>query len=152
MFSSVAAGDSRDPGKALSNTSLPRSAEHQRRRPLGPCSEYSSVMPRENDSDRDDLAELQRRRALTEDAARPDAVSKRHDRGGRTARENVADLIDEGSWVEYGRYAIAQQRTRRSPDDLIANTPGDGLVAGTATVGGSPIAVLAYDYTVLAGT
>ena len=101
---------------------------------------------------RDDLAELQRRRELTEDAARPEAVTKRHDRGGRTARQNVADLIDEGSWVEYGRYAIAQQRTRRSQDDLIANTPADGLVAGTATVDGHPIAVLAYDYTVLAGT
>jgi acetyl-CoA carboxylase carboxyltransferase component len=101
---------------------------------------------------RKDLAELQRRRELTEDAARPEAASKRHDRGGRTARENVADLIDEGSWVEYGRYATAQQRTRRSRDDLIANTPADGLVAGTATVDGRPIAVLAYDYTVLAGT
>jgi acetyl-CoA carboxylase carboxyltransferase component len=102
--------------------------------------------------ERDDLAELQRRREITEDAARPDAVTKRHDRGGRTARENVADLVDDGSWVEYGRYAIAQQRKRRSREDLIANTPADGLVAGTATVDGNPIAVLAYDYTVLAGT
>jgi acetyl-CoA carboxylase carboxyltransferase component len=102
--------------------------------------------------DRDHIAELQRRRELTEDAARREAVSKRHDRGGRTARENVVDLIDDGSWVEYGRYAVAQQRARRSREDLIANTPADGLVAGTATVGGQPIAVLAYDYTVLAGT
>jgi methylmalonyl-CoA carboxyltransferase 12S subunit len=113
-------------------------------------------MPRENDTDssrgREDLAELQRRRELTEDAARPEAASNRHDRGGRTARENVADLIDDGSWVEYGRYAIAQQRQRRSREDLIANTPADGLVAGTATVDGAPTAVLAYDYTVLAGT
>jgi acetyl-CoA carboxylase carboxyltransferase component len=113
-------------------------------------------MPRQNDMDpnpvRNDLVELQRRRELTEDAARPEAVTKRHDRGGRTARENVADLIDDGSWVEYGRYAIAQQRMRRSQDDLIANTPADGLVAGTATVDGHPTAVLAYDYTVLAGT
>jgi acetyl-CoA carboxylase carboxyltransferase component len=113
-------------------------------------------MPQKKDMDptpdRDDLAELQRRRELTEDAARPEVVSKRHDRGGRTARENVDDLIDEGSWVEYGRYAIAQQRARRSRDDLIANTPADGLVAGTAAVDGNPIAVLAYDYTVLAGT
>jgi acetyl-CoA carboxylase carboxyltransferase component len=109
-------------------------------------------MPQENDNDRKDLAELRRRRELTEDPARPEAVSKRHDRGGRTARENVADLIDDGSWVEYGRYAVAQQRARRSRDDLIANTPADGLVAGTATVGGHPTAVLAYDYTVLAGT
>jgi acetyl-CoA carboxylase carboxyltransferase component len=109
-------------------------------------------MPRQNDTDRNDLGELQRRRELTEDAGRPEAVSKRHERGGRTARENVADLIDEGSWVEYGRYATAQQRARRSQEDLIANTPADGLVAGTATVDGHPTAVLAYDYTVLAGT
>jgi acetyl-CoA carboxylase carboxyltransferase component len=101
---------------------------------------------------RDDLAELLRRRALTEDAARPEAVARRHERGGRTARDNVAELIDEGSWVEYGRYATAAQRQRRDADDLIANTPGDGLVAGTATVDGHPTAVLAYDYTVLAGT
>jgi acetyl-CoA carboxylase carboxyltransferase component len=113
-------------------------------------------MSRENDTDpdaiRNDLAELQRRRDLTEDAARSEAVSKRHDRGGRTARENVTDLIDDGSWVEYGRYAVAQQRARRSPEELVAKTPADGLVAGTATVGGQPTAVLAYDYTVLAGT
>jgi acetyl-CoA carboxylase carboxyltransferase component len=100
----------------------------------------------------DDRAELERRRALTEDAARPAAVEKRHARGGRTARENVADLIDAGSWVEYGRFATAAQRARRDPEDLVANTPADGLVAGTATVDGHPTAVLAYDYTVLAGT
>src|SRR4051812_37155978 len=99
-----------------------------------------------------DLGELLRRSELTEDAARPAAVERRHARGGRTARENVADLIDAGSWVEYGRYAIAPQRGRRELDDLIANTPADGLVAGTATIDGHPTAVLAYDYTVLAGT
>jgi acetyl-CoA carboxylase carboxyltransferase component len=109
-------------------------------------------MSKENDVDRDDLAELQRRRELTEDAARPEAVAKRHDRDGRTARENVADLIDAGTWVEYGRYAVAQQQRRRSREDLIAQTPADGLVAGTATVDGRPAAVFAYDYTVLAGT
>jgi len=102
--------------------------------------------------ERDDLTELGRRRALTEDAARPEAVDRRHARGGRTARENVTDLIDEGSWVEYGRYAVAAQRQRRDAEDLIANTPADGLVAGTATIDRVPAAVLAYDYTVLAGT
>jgi acetyl-CoA carboxylase carboxyltransferase component len=100
----------------------------------------------------DDLAELLRRRALTEDAARPDAIATRHERGGRTARENVEDLVDEGSWVEYGRFAIAAQRARRDVQELIARTPADGLVAGTARVGGVPVAVMAYDYTVLAGT
>jgi len=107
---------------------------------------------------RPDLAELRARRALTEDAARPEAVARRHAAGGRTARENLADLVDAGSFVEYGRYAIAAQRGRRELDDLIARTPADGFIGGTATVNGelfgaaAACAVLSYDYTVLAGT
>lgn len=101
---------------------------------------------------RDHLAELARRRALTEDGARPDAVKRRHDAGGRTARENVADLVDPGSFVEYGRFAVAPQRRRRDVEDLIARTPADGLIAGTARINGGACAVLSYDYTVLAGT
>lgn len=101
---------------------------------------------------RDDLTELQRRRALTEDGARPDVVKRRHDAGGRTARENVADLVDPGSFVEYGRFAVAPQRRRRDVEDLIARTPADGLIAGTARINGGACAVLSYDYTVLAGT
>ena len=98
------------------------------------------------------LAELQRRRASTEDAARPDAVARRHGAGGRTARENIADLVDAGSFVEYGRFTVAAQRQRRDLADLIARTPADGLIAGTARIDGRPAAVLSYDYTVLAGT
>ncbi|MGV0838016.1 acyl-CoA carboxylase subunit beta [Mycolicibacterium thermoresistibile] len=101
---------------------------------------------------RPDLTELLRRRALTEDAARPEAVQRRHDAGGRTARENLADLVDPGSFVEYGRYVVAAQRQRRDLTDLIARTPADGLLAGTARINGHPAAVLSYDYTVLAGT
>ncbi|MBK8294757.1 MAG: biotin carboxylase [Solirubrobacterales bacterium] len=107
---------------------------------------------------REDLAELNRRRALTEDRARPDAVEKRHGLGGRTARENLDDLIDEGSFVEYGRYAVAAQRGRREMQDLIERTPADGMIGGTARINGeafgdlSACAVLSYDYTVLAGT
>jgi acetyl-CoA carboxylase carboxyltransferase component len=110
------------------------------------------------DGERDDLAELLARRALTEDNARPDAVARRHDAGGRTARENIDDLVDAGSFVEYGRFAVAAQRGRREVDELIARTPADGLIAGTARVNGelfgeaAACAVLTYDYTVLAGT
>ncbi|MBB5162795.1 hypothetical protein HNP02_002743 [Mycobacterium sp. AZCC_0083] len=110
------------------------------------------MTPSADETLRDDHAELLRRRALTEDAARPDAVERRHGTNGRTARENVADLVDPDSFVEYGRFAIAAQRFRRDVDDLIARTPADGLVAGTARIDGNPCAVLAYDYTVLAGT
>jgi acetyl-CoA carboxylase carboxyltransferase component len=98
------------------------------------------------------MGELRQRRAATEDAARPDAVARRHAAGGRTARENVADLVDPGSFVEYGRLAVAGQRARRDLAELIARTPADGLIAGVARVDGEPCAVLSYDYTVLAGT
>jgi acetyl-CoA carboxylase carboxyltransferase component len=107
---------------------------------------------------RDDLAEVLRRRALTADAARPEAIARRHDAGGRTARENIEDLVDPGSFVEYGRFAIAAQRGRREVEELIARTPADGFIAGTARVNGelfgerAACAVLSYDYTVLAGT
>jgi acetyl-CoA carboxylase carboxyltransferase component len=108
--------------------------------------------------ERADLAELRRRAALTEDAARPEAVRRRHEVGGRTARENVADLVDPGSFVEYGRFAVAAQRGRRELDELIERTPADGFIGGTARVNdelfgeASACAVLSYDYTVLAGT
>jgi acetyl-CoA carboxylase carboxyltransferase component len=107
---------------------------------------------------RDELAELRRREALTRDEARPDAVRRRHEAGGRTARENIDDLVDADSFVEYGRFAIAAQRGRRELDDLIERTPADGFVGGTARINGDlfgergACAVLSYDYTVLAGT
>ena len=108
---------------------------------------------------RADLAEALRRRKLISDAGRPDVVEKRHAAGRRTARENLADLIDPGSFVEYGGFAIAAQRGRRHVDDLVQRTPADGLVGGIARVNSGLVgeerartAVLSYDYTVLAGT
>jgi acetyl-CoA carboxylase carboxyltransferase component len=101
---------------------------------------------------RADLAAVVERHAVGLDAARPAAVARRRRTGQRTARENVADLLDPGSLVEYGPLAIAAQRRRRPVDDLVENTPADGLVAGVGTIGGHPVAVLSYDYTVLAGT
>ncbi len=105
------------------------------------------------DGVRPDLAEvLERRRRAQEDAARPAAVAKRHATGLRTARENVADLCDSGSFSEYGALTLAAQRARRSEQELIEKTPGDGIVTGVGSVGGRRTAILAYDYTVLAGT
>lgn len=104
------------------------------------------------DRPRADLDEVAHRHLLTRDEGRQAAVAKRHARGRRTARENIADLVDPGSFVEYGALAIAAQRSRRSEEDLIANTPADGLVAGLARIGGAEAVVVSYDYTVLAGT
>src|ERR1700751_4921627 len=92
------------------------------------------------------------RHMLTLDEGRAAAITKRHKQNRRTARENIADLVDPGSFVEYGALTLAAQRSRRSEDDLIANPPADGLVAGVATIGGAETVVLSYDYTVLAGT
>lgn len=100
----------------------------------------------------DPIEELQRRRALADDAARPEKVGARHDRGGRTARENIADLLDAGSFVEYGRLASAAQEQVMSVEDLMVRSPADGLVAGLGSVAGRSCAVMSYDYLVMAGT
>ncbi|WP_256926973.1 carboxyl transferase domain-containing protein [Hydrogenophaga sp. IBVHS1] len=101
---------------------------------------------------RADLERLLQRQAFTLDAARPEAVARRHAQGQRTARENIADLCDDDSFLEYGALAVAAQRSRRSEEDLIANTPADGMVTGIGSVNGHRTVMLAYDATVLAGT
>jgi acetyl/propionyl-CoA carboxylase alpha subunit/acetyl-CoA carboxylase carboxyltransferase component len=101
---------------------------------------------------RDDLREALGRHRYTLDEGRPQVTMRRHAQGRRTARENIADLVDEGSFVEYGGLTVAAQRSTRPLQELIERTPGDGVVLGTATAGGVPVAVMSYDYTVLAGT
>jgi acetyl/propionyl-CoA carboxylase alpha subunit/acetyl-CoA carboxylase carboxyltransferase component len=113
----------------------------------------------DRDHIRPDLAEVIARHAITLDENRPAAVARRRKTNQRTARENVAQLVDDGSFVEYGSLAIAAQRRRRKVDDLIKSTPADGLITGVATVNaekfgakGARCMVISYDYTVLAGT
>ena len=111
------------------------------------------------DGERVDLNEVLARHKITLDEQRPEAVAKRRKFGARTARENVEDLCDDDSFIEYGQLAIAAQRRRRTIEDLMHRTPADGMIAGFGTVNAgqfgedeSRCAVLAYDYTVLAGT
>lgn len=117
--------------------------------------EATSVDP---DYIRPDLEQLRDRISLTLDEARPDAVKRRRSRGQRTARENVADLCDPGSFVEYGQLVIAGQRRKRGVGDLVRTSPADGIVTGIGTINGDRFgerartAVLAYDATVMAGT
>ncbi|HEY2928492.1 MAG TPA: carboxyl transferase domain-containing protein [Albitalea sp.] len=131
---------------------------------LGPITATRNKAPRETQPAvasalRPDLQELRSRLAHTLDAQRPDAVARRHARGQRSARENIADLCDPGSFIEYGALAIAAQRSRRSHDDLVKNTPADGMVTGIGSINSarfgedaSRCVVMAYDATVLAGT
>ncbi len=108
---------------------------------------------------RPDLQHVLDRHAFTLDANRPEAVAKRHALGLRTARENIADLCDADSFMEYGALAVAAQRSRRSEADLIQNTPADAMVTGIGSINAglfgpahSRAVVMAYDATVLAGT
>ena len=105
-----------------------------------------------SDDLRAELEELLDRRAAMSDAARPEAVERRRSAGRRTARENVEDLCDKGTFVEYGGLAVAAQRNRRSLEELISKTPADGLIAGIGRVNETSCAILSYDYMVLAGT
>ena len=117
------------------------------------------VTPTASSGERADVSRLRERRGYLTDSARPEAVAKRREKGRRTARENIADLLDDGSFQEYGGFGVAAQRQRRSEEDLIANTPADGLICGTGTVnanhteeGRASMLAMSYDYTVLAGT
>ena len=108
---------------------------------------------------RDDLQENYDRHAYTLDENRPEAVAKRHSRGGRMPRENIAELMDAGSFKEYWPLVVARQHKRQDIETLRKRTPGDGVVAGTGTINadlfGEEAAramVVHYDYTVLAGT
>ena len=145
----VSPGDTVFPGDAL--FALDHDADLE-----GTVQEETQIDP---DHIRPDLAELLDRRALTRDEARPEAIAKRHAKGKRSARENIADLCDEESFAEYGDLVIAAQRSRRGLDDLIRNTPADGLITGMGQVNAdlfgadrSRCGILHYDYTVLAGT
>ncbi|PTU74130.1 acetyl-CoA carboxylase family protein [Pseudomonas mangrovi] len=108
---------------------------------------------------RADLAEVIERHAIGLDERRPQAVAKRHKIGMRTIRENLGDLLDDGSFIEYGALALAAQRRRHSHDELLQLSPADGMVAGLGTVNAGEVGeqaarcmVVGYDYTVFAGT
>ena len=111
------------------------------------------------DAIRPDLAEVLARQAKLLDENRPDAVARRRATGQRTARENIADLVDAGSFHEYGGLVVAARRRTTALATLIDTTQADSLIMGLARVNGdrfpddrARIAVVAYDYTVMAGT
>ena len=114
---------------------------------------------KDTNSERKDLRDLQHRKSFLLDINRKKAVEKRRSKGGRTARENITDLCDKDSFIEYGSLIVAAQRGRKSVQELIEQTPADGLITGIGSINGKyfddekcKCIVLSYDYTVLAGT
>jgi acetyl/propionyl-CoA carboxylase alpha subunit/acetyl-CoA carboxylase carboxyltransferase component len=111
------------------------------------------------DTIRPDLAEVEERWRITRDEARAEAVASRRKTNQRTARANINDLVDPGSFIEYGAFALANQRHRRTVEELKKMSPGDGMICGVGTVNGAlfpqdkaSCVAISYDYTVLAGT
>ena len=138
----VAIGDSVDEGQLLATL---EAGEH--REAVGP-----DAPDRGPAGERADLLLVQERHRIGLDEARPQAVARRHEGGRRTARENLDELLDRDSFVEYGPLLFAAQERRRPREELIARTPADGLVGGLGTIDGPPCVAVSYDYMVLAGT
>lgn len=108
---------------------------------------------------RPELAALRERRARGRDEQRAEALQRRRQKGYRSARENLADLVDKDSFLEYGELAVAAQRNRRDYEALQRETPADGVLTGVGTVNAdyfdaatTRTAIAVYDYSVLAGT
>ena len=81
----------------------------------------------------------------------PEKVAKQHQRGKLTARERVDLLFDTGTFVEFGLLAH-QQSMRGNEVDLPEKTPADGVITGHGMVEGRQVWVIAYDFTVMAGS
>lgn len=121
---------------------------------IKPSDAGKAPMPKQDrqKGDHPALSELKTRRHAISDTGRAEQVAKRHAAGGRSARENIDDLLDEGSFSEIGAHVIAAQRSTAKESDLIDRSAADGVVVGTGMVGDVSVAVIAVDYSVMAGT
>jgi acetyl-CoA carboxylase carboxyltransferase component len=95
------------------------------------------------------VAELEARVADVKKMGGDEAVAKQHERGKLTARERVDLLFDAGSFQELMLHAHHQSE---SPMMAGRKTPADGVICGHGLVNGRRCAVIAYDFTVMAGT
>ena len=97
----------------------------------------------------DKIKDLEARIAKIQQMGGEEAVGRQHAAGKLTARERVALFFDQGSFVEL---MIHAHHTSESPMMAGRDTPADGVIAGTGLVDGRPVAVIAYDFTVMAGS
>jgi acetyl-CoA carboxylase carboxyltransferase component len=98
------------------------------------------------------IATLHERAGMTQDSNRTEAVDKRHAKGFRTARENLAALCDPDTFQEYGQFAVAAQRGRQDYETLKTTTAADGIITGIGQINAQSTAIVINDYSVLAGT
>ncbi len=95
------------------------------------------------------LDDLQQRRSVIEQGGGAEKIKKQHSSGKKTARERLAMLFDEGSFVEIDAFV-----THRCTEFDMAktNAPGEGVVTGYGTVDGRLVYAYAQDFTVIGGS
>src|SRR5438067_250103 len=96
------------------------------------------------------VEDLRARRRRNLEMGGPEKVARQHERGKLTVRERIDLLFDAGSFTELGLLA-QQQPIRGQPSDP-DGTPADGVVTGHGLVEGRQVWVIAYDFTVMAGS
>ena len=77
------------------------------------------------------------------------AIDKQHERGKYTARERIAQLLDEGSFEELDMF-VRHRCTNFGQEKK--SYPGDGVVTGYGTIDGRLVYVFAQDFTVFGGS
>ena len=106
----------------------------------------------ESDKPHSLIQQFKARQALSLDAHRADAREKRHLKGYRTARENLASLCNIETFQEYGQFAVAAQRQRQDYETLKTSAAADGIITGIGQINGQAVALIVNDYSVMAGT
>jgi acetyl-CoA carboxylase carboxyltransferase component len=97
-----------------------------------------------------EVADLKARRKKNLAMGGPDRIAKQKERGKLTVRERISLLFDKDSFVELG--LLAHQQPVRGGDVDVDGTPADGVVTGHGLVDGRQVWVIAYDFTVMAGS
>ncbi len=120
---------------------------------LQPEGEAENTAPKsDNDKGRystDLIESLEERRRKALQMGGAQAVERQHSKGKLTARERIDRLCDPGTFVEFGMLAnhMDPQLTAAGKD-----APADGVICGLGNIEGRPVAVCAYDFTVMAGS
>ncbi|GHA04295.1 hypothetical protein GCM10008090_12030 [Arenicella chitinivorans] len=118
----------------------------------GTRAQQSTTPEAVSDAAHTSIAAFHKRVAKSLDSHRAEAVEKRHTKGYRSARENLAALCDPETFQEYGQFAVAAQRGRHDYETLKTTTAADGIITGIGQVNDQATAIVVNDYSVLAGT
>src|SRR2546430_5550194 len=95
------------------------------------------------------VEELRERRSIAALGGGEEKIAKQHEREKLTARERLALLIEEGTFVELGIHG-RPHFSQRAMEGVEA--PADGVITGYGKVDGRMVCVAAYDFTVMAGS